>query len=397
MPGRRWIILAVLFAARAATGFQFQSVGSATNLLMQDLGLSFSQIGMLLGAYLLPGVIVALPAGLLGQRLREKTFGLAGLLLMAISGVVLSYSGDLAVALAARTIGGVGATIVTLVATKMVVDWFATREIVLAMSLLQMSWPFGAMIALPIQASIGQAMGWPAVMMSGAVCAVAVLCAFAFLPQSSAQAEAAATGRAKLPLAVLTPVIVAGTIWGAMNLACILFFSYAPLLMVAQGSTPTVSASLTSLAIWFTILAIPTGGYLVDRSGKPIMAIIACGLIAALALMSFVADFHPTISCLIFGLAIGPLSGAILSLPAKVLAPGDRSLGFGLFYTCFYVLVAIGPSAAGRLQDAWGSPAAALVASAALLVTMVPLALFFVSLSKRSVFASPKAGLSAAS
>jgi predicted MFS family arabinose efflux permease len=240
-------------------------------------------------------------------------------------------------------------------------------------------------------------MGWPAVMMSGAVCAVAVLCAFAFLPQSSAQAEAAATGRAKLPLAVLTPVIVAGTIWGAMNLACILFFSYAPLLMVAQGSTPTVSASLTSLAIWFTILAIPTGGYLVDRSGKPIVAIIACGLIAALALMSFVADFHPTISCLIFGLAIGPLSGAILSLPAKVLAPGDRSLGFGLFYTCFYVLVAIGPSAAGRLQDAWGSPAAALVASAVLLVTMVPLALFFVSLSKRSVFASPKAGLSAAS
>ena len=54
MRNRRWIILAVLFAARAATGFQFQSVGSATNLLMQDLGLSFSQIGMLLGAYLLP-------------------------------------------------------------------------------------------------------------------------------------------------------------------------------------------------------------------------------------------------------------------------------------------------------------------------------------------------------
>ena len=69
-----------------------------------------------------------------------------------------------------------------------------------------------------------------------------------------------------------------------MNLACILFFSYAPLLMVAQGSTPTVSASLTSLAIWFTILAIPSGGYLVHRSGRPIAAIVVCGLVAALAL-----------------------------------------------------------------------------------------------------------------
>jgi predicted MFS family arabinose efflux permease len=389
MRGRRWIILGVLFAARAATGFQFQSIGSAANLLMADLAIGYAEIGMLLGAYLLPGIIVAFPAGLLGQRIREKTLGLAGLLLMALSGLALSYCGDLASALVARLIGGVGATVVVLVATKMVADWFEAREIVLAMSLLQMSWPFGAMIALPIQAWIGQSFGLSAVMASGAIGAVAVLCAFALVPQASQPTEAAAAGRGKLPGAVLVPVVIAGTIWGAMNLACVLFFSYAPQLMVAQGSTATVSASLTSLAIWFTILAIPTGGYLVHRSGRPIAAIVACGLIAAAALALFVADFHPTIACLIFGLAIGPLSGAILSLPAKVLEPADRSVGFGLFYTCFYVLMAVGPTAAGRLQDAWGSPSAALVASAALLVTMVPLVGLFWSLSKRREFAQP--------
>jgi predicted MFS family arabinose efflux permease len=150
-----------------------------------------------------------------------------------------------------------------------------------------------------------------------------------------------------------------------------------------------VSASLTSLAIWFTILAIPAGGYLVHRSGRPIVAIVICGVFAAAALGLFVANFHPTISCLIFGLAVGPLSGAILSLPAKVLEPADRSVGFGLFYTCFYVLMAVGPAAAGRLQDAFGSPSAALVAGAALLLAMVPLVLLFWSLSKRSLFAQP--------
>jgi predicted MFS family arabinose efflux permease len=170
----------------------------------------------------------------------------------------------------------------------------------------------------------------------------------------------------------------------------VLFFSYAPLLLVAQGSSPTMSASLTSLAIWFTILAIPAGGYVVHRSGRPIVAIIACGVIAASALALFVADFHPIIACLIFGVAIGPLSGAILSLPAKVLEPADRSVGFGLFYTCFYLLMALGPTAAGRLQDAWGSPSAALVAGAVLLLSMVPLALSFSSVSKRSLFAQAK-------
>ena len=119
MPGQRWMILAVLFAARAATGFQFQSVGSTAPMLMQDLAIDYSEIGMLLGAYLLPGVIVAFPTGVLGQRFRDKTLGLVGLLLMAASAAVLGAAEGFAIALVARIIGGVGATIVALVATKM--------------------------------------------------------------------------------------------------------------------------------------------------------------------------------------------------------------------------------------------------------------------------------------
>ena len=390
MPGRRWIILAVLFAARAAIGFQFQSIGSAANLLMTDLGIGYSEVGMLLGAYMLPGVIVAFPAGLLGSRgprkdARARRPDADG---GFRPGVELFRRSRLRAGRAHRSAASARRSSVWSRPR-----WWRTgstsREIVLAMSLLQMSWPFGAMIALPIQTWIAHSLGWHAVMASGAICSVAVLFAFAMIPQAAQPAQTAAAGRGRLPRAALMPVMISGTIWGAMNLACVLFFSYAPLLMVAQGSSPTVAASLTSLAIWFTILAIPTGGYLVHRSGRPITAIVACSLIAAAALMLFVVDFHPTISCLIFGLAIGPMSGAILSLPARVLEPADRSVGFGLFYTCFYVLMAAGPFAAGRLQDAWGSPSAALVASAALLASMVPLVALFWSVLKRREFAQP--------
>ena len=381
MPGQRWMILAALFAVRAATGFQFQSVGSVAKVLMQDLGIDYALIGMLLGAYLLPGVIVAFPAGLLGQRFRDKTLGLVGLLLMAVSGIVLGASESFTVALVARIIGGVGATIVALVATKMTTDWFDSREIVLAMSILQVSWPFGAMLALPIQAYVALLWGWPAVMISGALCAGAALCAFVFVSEPSQQQQRTAIGRSRLPDAVLAPVVIAGTVWGAMNLACVLFFSYAPVLMVIQGSSSNAAASLTGLAIWFTILSIPSGGYLVHRSGRPIAAIVVCSLIAAVALVLLVADVHPTISCLVFGVSVGPLSGAILSLPSKVLVPHDRAVGFGVFYTCFYVLMAGGPLAAGYLQDAWGSPSAALIAGATLLVAAVPLSVVFEFLS----------------
>jgi MFS family permease len=375
------MILAALFAARAATGFQFQSIGSVAQTLMQDLGMDYSRIGMLLGAYLLPGVVVALPAGLLGQRFREKTLGFVGLSLMVVSGIALSASEGFAVALVARTVGGVGATIVVLVATKMTTDWFDGREIVLAMSLLQMSWPFGAMLALPVQAYIAQAWGWPAVMISGAFCAAAALAAFALIPEPGWQPQPATVGRPGLAVTVLFPITIAGIVWGAMNLACVLFFSYAPSQMVAQGSSPTVAASLTSLAIWFTILAIPAGGYLVHRSGRPVAAIVVCALIAAAGLATFVAGIHPTISCIIFGIFVGPLSGAILSLPSRLLAPSQRAVGFGVFFTCFYILMAVGPSAAGYLQDVWKSPSVALIVAAALLVAIPPLSLAFDCLS----------------
>jgi predicted MFS family arabinose efflux permease len=380
MAHYRWIVLAVLFAARAATGFQFQSVGSVADPLIRDLAIGYVQVGLLLGAYLLPGVIVAFPAGLLGQRIREKSLGLFGLGLMAISGFALAGVDGFAGALSARLVGGVGATIVVLVATKMVTDWFDGRETVLAMSILQMSWPFGAMLALPVQALVAQSFGWPAVMASSGLCALVALTAFA-CTSSISHPQARAMPRAKLSGTVLAPLLVAGVIWGFMNLACVLFFSYAPPLIVARGFSPTAAAALASLSIWLTILAIPSGGYLVHRLGRPIAAIAVCGLLAAILLSSFVLDIYPMLSCLAFGIAIGPLSGAILSLPARLLRPGDRSLGFGVFYTCFYVLMAAGPAVAGRLQDALGLPSVGLVVAAALLAATMPLSLAFAVLA----------------
>lgn len=380
MPDRRWLILGLVFAARAATGFQFQSVGSASRPLMAEFGISYAQIGILLGAYLLPGIVVALPAGLIAQRIPDKKLAIAGLVLMIVSGMALAVSGGFAAALVARTIGGAGATVVIIALTKMTADWFDGREIILAMAILQVSWPFGAMLALPVYAHILQAWGWPAAMASSAlfaVCTLIPLACFYDRPVADRAQQSAMSCSAKLPPSTFASIIVAGTIWGAMNLVCVLFFSFAPLLMVARGLSATAAASLTSAAIWLTILSIPSGGYLIHRLGRPITAIIVCSLTAAGALAGFTADIYPVISCLLFGIAVGPLSGAILSLPTKVLNPVNRAAGFGLFYMCFYVLMAVGPLIAGRLQDLSGSPMAGLLAGVALLAAVTPLSIVF--------------------
>ncbi len=41
----RWSILGVLFIARFALGFQFQSAGSVTQFMVRDFGIDYTGIG----------------------------------------------------------------------------------------------------------------------------------------------------------------------------------------------------------------------------------------------------------------------------------------------------------------------------------------------------------------
>ena len=136
----RWLILIVLFVARTTMGFQFQSVASAAPFLVDDLHLSYAEVGSLIGLYLLPGIFLALPSAFLQVRFGDKAICLLGLLLMAIGGAVLGFSGDYTTALVGRICSGVGAVLLNLVVLKMVTDWFAGREIAFAMAAIAASW-----------------------------------------------------------------------------------------------------------------------------------------------------------------------------------------------------------------------------------------------------------------
>ena len=63
----RWAVLALVVVARTAVGFQFQSVAAVGPFLVGDLGLTYAQLGTLIGLYHLPGAFLALPGGMPGR------------------------------------------------------------------------------------------------------------------------------------------------------------------------------------------------------------------------------------------------------------------------------------------------------------------------------------------
>src|SRR5215204_2124486 len=161
----RWLILLVLFIARAAIAFQFQSIPALSPLLVDSLRIDYALLGTLVGLYMLPGVIFSLPGGLLGQRFGDKQIAVLGLSLMVLGGLWVGLSGTYLSASLGRVVSGVGAVLLNIVLAKMVTDWFAGREIVTAMAIFVSSWPVGigfGLLLLPIVATTTSAMLAPA-------------------------------------------------------------------------------------------------------------------------------------------------------------------------------------------------------------------------------------------
>ena len=158
----RWAVLALVVVARTAMGFQFQSVAAVGPFLVADLGLSYAQLGTLIGLYLLPGVVLALPGGLLGARFGDRAVVLTALGLMTLGGAGLTVAGSLPVAAAGRLVSGAGGVLLTIQAAKIVTDWFAGRELATALGVMLAAWPLGIALGLAALGTLAAATTWRA-------------------------------------------------------------------------------------------------------------------------------------------------------------------------------------------------------------------------------------------
>jgi MFS family permease len=139
--GNRWFALGLILLARISIATQFQSIAPVAPLLVTDLALSYTELGLLIGLYLLPGTVLALPGGLLGERFGNRRVVLCALALMVGGGFVTAASHSLWQAGAGRLVSGSGGVLLTLVLSKMTAEWFAGREISTAMSVMLTGWP----------------------------------------------------------------------------------------------------------------------------------------------------------------------------------------------------------------------------------------------------------------
>src|SRR5271166_339126 len=120
LKNNRWLMLAVMFLTRTSMALQFQTVGSLGPDLMETFAIDHGRLGTLIGLYMLPGVAMALPGGLLGQRFGSKHAVMAGLALMTLGGAMMGFASSVIEISAGRIVSGAGAVLLNVMLTRIV-------------------------------------------------------------------------------------------------------------------------------------------------------------------------------------------------------------------------------------------------------------------------------------
>ena len=373
--GNRWVALALVFLTRTSMGFQFQAVAAVAPLMIADLGLSYAQFGWLFGLYMLPGAVVALPGGALGQRFGDRRMVVAGLALMVVGGVLTGGAGGFAMAVVGRVVGGIGAVVMNILLAKIIADWFAGKELSTAMAVMLTSWPVGLGLAASTLGAVAAGSSWrTAVTATAAFAAVGLVL---MLLCRDAPRAAAGGARAALRGRDLWRSISAGFAWGCFNASIVVIVAFAPGLLIARGAALGDAGRVVSLAIWVTMLSVPLGGLVTDRLGRPTLLIVTGTLAAAATMLLIPVLAHALLAFCLVGLVIGAPPGGLMALLPRALASERLATGLGVFYTVFYVMMALTQPAAGLVRDVVGDPSAPIVFAAVVMAaTVVGLAIF---------------------
>ena len=374
----RWFILGVLFIARFALGFQFQSAGSVTPFIVQDFGVDYTGIGTLVGLYMIPGLFLSVPSGFIGRRFGDKRIVLLGLTLMLIGGAIAGAADNYATVVVGRLMSGGGAALLFVLMTKMLTDWFVDRELFIGMSIFIIGWPIGIAAGQAVQASMAVASSWNVVFYLTAIGSAIAFLAVAVLYRVPPGLGDGPTGSfLRLSRRELSLVTIAGLVWMFINGAYLVLLIFAPIFLIEQGISFADAGVVVSLMSWVFIFSLPLGGYLATRFKAPNVVMFG-GLTGTIIIGGLIPYTNlPFVTFSLFGIFYAVSAPIVASMPAEVLSPANRGPGFGIYYIWYYAGSAFLPVVGGYLKDITGTAASSVLFGVAMMIATLILAGLF--------------------
>jgi cyanate permease len=388
-----YALLALASLGYSLFTFSWFSLAAYLVPIIEELGLSSTQAGVVTGAVQLSYIPLSLVSGLAIDRLGSRRSLGAGLFVIGVSHVLRGLADGFTAVLLPTLLLGVGGTAVTFGLPKLVSELFPADRSGTMSSVYIVGATLGSAttfaLARPVVGPL--AGGWrPFFVYTGvAVVGYAALWTVVswslwgrvehFSTQSDDQSFSLSSMRRDLLRVVTHTGLLLLVVVGTVRLFITHGLSnWLPTILEARGVTPALAGTLTSLFVLVRILGIVGVPALSDWFGTRRIPIVGCGLAGAAGMTGLlVANSLPVVlvSLVFVGtFAIGGLSPLVRAIPIELDGIGPRltAVANGLIFTVGEVGGFGGPFLIGLLRDVTGSfrPALGALAVASLLAAV---------------------------
>ena len=364
----RWAVLVLITLAHALGALAVLSVAPLSPFLLDALHLSRAQVGLLLPAVYLGGVLMSLPAGWLTDRLGVRLTLGAGQAVIGLLVLVAALAGSLRTLLACLVLAGFGFSVLNPSTGKAVLEWFPPRGRGLAMGIKQTGLTLGGLVGALALPPLALVAGWRAALAAGGALALvsAALTLFVYRsPAGASAASAAAWPRlGELRVFLRRPGVIVVFLSGlALSVAQSSVLAHLAIYVRETFAlSPVAAGQMLALAqaggtagrlAWGVISDRFFGGR--RRPGVVVNALIGAGAYALLALGDRLPLAGLVPLALVAGVGAFGWVGLYLALVAEIGGARYAGLLTGVAVAFAWSGVLIGPPVFGLLVDRTGS------------------------------------------
>jgi MFS family permease len=363
-----------VFGAGLICGAYMTKVAPALPLQRAELGLSLIESGFIATTFNVMGALTGILAGTMCDRYGHRRLGLAGLAILAISGLLGAAAGSFPLLLASRFLEGIGFILFTVSGSALIVSAAGdARDRAKALGLWAAYMPAGGGIALLIAPPVIMAWGWRGLWILLALAAAACFALAARYAPSPKHGSVASmrliaesfASRGNIALALLFMFYVSQ--WASVMI-------WLPTYLVNErGASASQAALLTALMVLANAPGNVAGGWLLAHGMRRGPLIVAASAVMAACSAGMLGAFFPDAAryllCLVFSACAGVIPGAIFSgLPVHAKTPQHISTGNGMVMQASQIGQFCGPIALAWLATrfgGWGATLWAMLAFAA--------------------------------
>lgn len=357
-----WVILIVVYLASVVAPFNQFKIPPIMPTLMETFRVNLTQAGSFMSIIAAIGLVLAIPAGIILQRLGSKTTILIALGLMAGGATTGALSTNYAFLLGSRVLEGIGIGLIGVAAPGTIAMWFPPEKQGTPMGIWATWVPVGLVSIYNLAPIMAASLGWQSVWWLGAGFAVlmAVLSGLLIVhPPAQGQPEM------KTGLALdLRQALANRNIWllaaafACMNLTLVSLGTYYPtFLNEVRGYPLGQAAFVASIGTLLVLFSAPAAGWLSDRIGSRRLLFSFPFLVVAVL---FLFPFHVTgwliiVVMVVQGLVAGAIPTATFAAAPELMGkPQWAGLGLAVVLVGQNVGQLIGPVLFGELVQSLG-------------------------------------------